>query len=62
MGSLEYWTFIIHMITSFADEAQLLFGTRSFAMSRFPTTKTDSISIIERGKRNQVTLWLFTCN
>jgi hypothetical protein len=50
------------MVTSFADEAELLFGTRSFAKSKFPTAKADSISIIERGKRNQVTLWLFTCN
>jgi hypothetical protein len=31
-------------------------------MSRFSTAKTYSISIVERGKRNQVTLWLFTCN
>jgi hypothetical protein len=62
MGSLKDWTFLIHMVTSFADEAELLFGTRSFAMSKFPTGKADSISIIERGKRNQVTLWLFTCN
>jgi hypothetical protein len=31
-------------------------------MSRFSTAKTDSVSIVERGKRNQVTLWFFTCN
>jgi hypothetical protein len=27
-----------------------------------PTAKTDSISIIERRKRNQIVLWLFICN
>jgi hypothetical protein len=62
MRPLKDWTLIINMITSFADEAELLFGAGTFTMSRFPTTKADSISIVERRKRNQITLWLFICN
>jgi hypothetical protein len=31
-------------------------------MSRFSTAQTDSISIVERGKRDQVTLWFLVCN
>jgi hypothetical protein len=31
-------------------------------MSMFSTAKTNSVSIVERGKGNQVTYWLFICN
>jgi hypothetical protein len=59
---LKDWTLIINMITSFADEAKMLFRAGTFTMSRFPTTEANSISIIKRRKRNQIALWLFVCN
>jgi hypothetical protein len=31
-------------------------------MSLYHVQVLHNISIVERGKRNQVTLWLFTCN
>jgi hypothetical protein len=31
-------------------------------MSRFSTAKANSVSIVERGKGNQVTFWLLICN
>jgi hypothetical protein len=56
MRSLEYWTLIINMVTSFANETEFLLGAGRFTMPRFPTTETNSISIIERRQRNQIGL------